>query len=108
MGIVESLIEDIKKTIQDTLKDTIREIVRDETADKWLSKQQLAEYWGVSTKWIELRMDEIPHSATTPWSFKRSLVDQWRMGELKQTEIIDNNKVSIRSYKSNNFKVGTK
>lgn len=106
MGLLETLIEDIKKTIQETLRETIRELIHEETTDKWLDKKQLAEYWGVSTKWIENRLDEIPHSKTLPWRFKRSLVDEWRMGELKKLEVVSSNKVSIKNYKSNNFKIG--
>lgn len=106
MGVIEKLIEDIKTTINITLRDTIRELIQQETTDKWLNKKQLAEYWGVSAKWIENRLDEIPHSETLPWRFKKSLADQWRMGELKRLEVEKMNKVSIKNYKSDNFRVG--
>lgn len=106
MGVMEKFLDDLKATIIDSLRDLIREEIQQQTTDKWLDKKQLAEYWGVSTKWIENNLDEIPHSKTLPWRFKRSLVDQWRMGEFRQVDVVKDNKVSISKYKQNNFKVG--
>ncbi|QEH68706.1 hypothetical protein [Cellulosilyticum sp. WCF-2] len=106
MGIVETFFDDLRKNINETLRDTIKELIQQEITDKWLSKKQLAEYWGVSPRWIENRLDEIPHSETLPWRFKKSLADQWRMGELKRLEVEKMNKVSIKNYKSDNFRVG--
>ena len=31
----------------------LREIIKNNVEDRWMNKNQLAEYWGVSTKWIE-------------------------------------------------------
>lgn len=106
MGVIEKLIEDIKTTISVTLRDTIREIIHEETTDKWLSKKQLAEYWGVSESYINKNLDKIPHSAQTPISFLRSEADAWRKGELKKLEVFSKNNVSIKNYKNNSFKVG--
>ena len=87
MGLLETFIEDIKKTIQETLKETIRELIHEETTDKWLDKKQLAEYWGVSVSYIDKKVNEIPHSATTPIAFLRSEADAWRKGEIKKLEV---------------------
>ena len=106
MGLFETLVEDIKKTIQETLKETIRELIHEETTDKWLSKKQLAEYWGVSESYINKNLDNIPHSAATPIAFLRSEANAWRKGELKKLEVVSNSKVSIKNYKSNNFRIG--
>lgn len=106
MGVIEKLIEDIKTTINITLRDTIRELIQQEATDKWLNKKQLAEYWGVSEGYINKNLSSIPHSAKTPVSFLRSEADAWRKGELKKLEIAKTNKASIRSYKSDNFRVG--
>lgn len=106
MGLFETLVEDIKKIIQETLKETIRELIQEETTDKWLNKKQLAEYWGVSESYINKNLDKIPHSVTTPIAFLRSEANAWRKGEIKKLEVVSNSKVSIKNYKSNNFKVG--
>lgn len=106
MGLFETFIEDIKRTIQETLKETIRELIQEETTDKWLNKKQLAEYWGVSESYINKNLDKIPHSAATPIAFLRSEADAWRKGEVKRLEVVSSSKVSIKNYKSNNFKIG--
>lgn len=106
MGIVETFFDDLKKNINETLKDMIKEVIAEETTDKWLNKKQLAEYWGVSPGYINKNLNEIPHSKSTPIAFKRSLADQWRMGEFERIEVEKMNKVSIKNYKSDNFRVG--
>ena len=106
MGVMEKFLDDLKATIIDTLRELIREEIEQQTTDRWLDKKQLAEYWECSEKWIDLNMDEIPHSAKKPWRFKRSLADQWRMGELRQVDVVKDSKVTISKYRQNNFKVG--
>ena len=106
IDIFRQFIEELREIIREEVHNAIAEIIKNNVEDRWMNKKQLAEYWGVSTKWIENHLDDIPHSQTLPWRFKKSVVDQWRMGELKRMEAVSNSKVSIKNYKSNNFKVG--
>nr|WP_302597067.1 hypothetical protein [uncultured Cellulosilyticum sp.] len=106
MGVVEKFLDDLKVTIISTLRELIQEEIQQQTTDKWLDKKQLAEYWGVSVKWIDNHLDEIPHSKTIPWRFKKSLADEWRMGEHRKLEVAQKSNVTVKNYKSNNFKVG--
>ena len=95
MGVLEELLQQIKKEI-------IEAICKEagQSNDEWLDKKQLAKYWQVSTKWIELHLDEIPHSKIKPWRFKKSVVDAWRMGDKEEIKV-----VRVASYNKNNFKV---
>ena len=89
MDIFKVFIDEIRKIVREEIHNAIDEIVKKYVEDKWMDKKQLAEYWGVSVKWIENNLDDIPHSKTLPWRFKKSLADQWRMGELKKLEVVN-------------------
>lgn len=106
MGVIEKLIEDIKTTINLTLRDTIKDLIAEETTDKWMKVDELSRYWGVSKDWIYRNSDRIPHTKEGGLFFLRSEADAWRKGELNQVEISRTHKANIRSYQSNNFRVG--
>lgn len=106
MDIFKIFIDEIRKIVREEIHNAIDEMIRKYVEDKWLNKKQLAEYWGVSESYINKNLDVIPHSATTPVSFLKSEANAWRKGELKKLEVINKGNVSIKNYKSSNFKVG--
>lgn len=106
MGALETFLQELKATIIDSLRELIKEEITQQTTDKWLNKKQLAEYWGVSTSWIDKNVNDIPHTDKGGIYFLRSEADAWRKGEYRQLEVVSKNKVSVKNYKSNNFKVG--
>ena len=106
MGIVETFFEDLKKNINETLKEMIREVIAEGTTDKWMKVDELSKYWGVSKDWIYRNSDRIPHTKEGGLFFLRSEADAWRKGDLKRLEIEKMGKVSIKNYKSDNFRVG--
>ncbi|QEH68690.1 helix-turn-helix transcriptional regulator [Cellulosilyticum sp. WCF-2] len=106
MDIYKAFIDELRVVIRQEINDSLEELIKRYAEDKWMTRKELAEYWGVSVSYIDHKIDEIPHSVTTPVAFKKSQVDAWRMGELKNQEIVNSSKVNINNYKKNDFKVG--
>ena len=106
MDIFRQFIEELREIIREEVHNAIGEIIKNNVEDRWMNKKQLAEYWGVSVSYIDKKVNEIPHSATTPIAFLKSEADSWRKGEIKKLEVVSKSEASIKNYKSNNFKVG--
>lgn len=106
MDIFKAFTEEIRTIIREEIHKAISEVIKQHASDKWLNKEQLAEYWGVSVSYINKKLNEIPHSSTTPITFLKSEADAWRKGELKKIEVASSSKVSVKNYKSKNFRVG--
>lgn len=98
-------MDDLKVIIRNEIRSAIKDLLEEYLHDKWLDKKELAEYWGVSSSWIDHKTEEIPHSKLHPIRFKRSEADAWRMGQLKKEERIDYSKVSVKNYKKTDFKI---
>lgn len=105
MDIFEQFINELKQIVRNEIRLAVKEILEEYLHDKWLDKKELAEYWKVSTSWIDHKIDEIPHSKLQPIRFKRLEADAWRNGELKKEELVDYNKVNVKSYKKSGFKI---
>lgn len=106
MDILKLFSDELRNVIRQEMHTVLDDLLKQYTQDKWMDKKQLAEYWGVSVSYIDKKVNEIPHSATTPIAFLRSEADAWRKGELKKLEVVSNSNVSIKNYKSNHFKIG--
>ncbi len=59
-GLFESFLDEVKKTLITTIQEVVQFEISNQNTDRWMNKQQLAEYWGVSISWIDKNLDYIP------------------------------------------------